>query len=233
MMKKKYVPLCLLTAFCALSCQTPARAVPSAAPPGAAIVNSIWALEDTFAQEITHIKLLEGGIAVSLEDENLVNLWRQQGDDLDLLDLDAEPIISIPLSGGSYQEDGGEFYRVTDANINSRHEDLTTSLVLSRLLPPYDEEIPDSAQNEIRINNPNEIWVFVGIRRDGQGRNFSVPGMSLSSLRVPGGSYQIYFVYSDRPEDLYQGDDFSLHNNIIEIRLVQVTDGNYGINKVN
>ncbi len=52
-------------------------------------------------------------------------------------------------------------------------------------------------------------------------------------MRVPNGKYDIYFVYSNDEGGLYQGDSFTLKNNGVEIRIVEVISGNYGIQKVN
>ena len=38
--------------------------------------------------------------------------------------------------------------------------------------------------------------------------------------------------YSSDPEGLYQGDSFTLSNNGVDIQIVKVVNGNYGIRKV-
>ena len=55
----------------------------------------------------------------------------------------------------------------------------------------------------------------------------------MASVFIPNGKYEIYFVYSNKPDALFKGDDFSLNNNGVEIRIVKVVGGNYGIRQVN
>lgn len=97
-------------------------------------------------------------------------------------------------------------------------------------LPQMTKEV--SGNNEVRIKNPNFFNVYVGIRSNYHGKNFKVTGNSKHSIYIPNGTYEIYFVYSNQPDDLYQGDSFEIMNNGIEIQIVQVVDGNYGIKKV-
>ena len=85
---------------------------------------------------------------------------------------------------------------------------------------------------EVRIKNPNDFKVRVGLRSDGNGLDFVVPASGTQSAFVPNGRYDIYFQYSKDPSSVYQGDSFTLNNNGVEIQIVQVVDGNYGIRKV-
>ena len=85
---------------------------------------------------------------------------------------------------------------------------------------------------EVRIQNPNSIPVRVGLRSNGRGRDFVVAGNANQSVRVPNGKYTIYFQFSDRPDKLFQGDDFTLNNNGVEIQIVKVVNGNFGIREV-
>lgn len=85
---------------------------------------------------------------------------------------------------------------------------------------------------EVRVRNPNEFSVKVGLRSGGKGKDFSVSANGVKSVRVPNGSYDVYFQYSTDPDGLYQGDSFTLQNNGVEIQIVKVVNGNYGIRKV-
>lgn len=85
---------------------------------------------------------------------------------------------------------------------------------------------------EVRVRNPNEFSVKVGLRSGGKGRDFTVAANGVKSAYVPNGSYDIYFQYSTDPDGLYQGDRFTLRNNGVEIKIVKVVNGNYGIRKV-
>jgi hypothetical protein len=108
------------------------------------------------------------------------------------------------------------------------HAPLT--LEPSTLFPSYSIEL--SGNNEVRIKNPNAFKVMIGIRSENGGKNFEVASNGIASVMIPNGNYKIYFVYSSKPEALFQGDDFSLNNNGIEIQIVKVVGGNYGIRQV-
>lgn len=85
---------------------------------------------------------------------------------------------------------------------------------------------------EVRVKNPNAFKVRVGLRSDGKGRDFIVAPNITESVRVPNGRYDVYFQYSTEPEALYQGDGFTLKDNGVQISIVEVVNGNYGIRKV-
>jgi hypothetical protein len=100
----------------------------------------------------------------------------------------------------------------------------------SALLPPY--TIGLNGGNEVRIRNPNAFAVKAGIRSGRQGRDLDVPAYGVKSVFIPNGRFDIYFVYSDKPDALFQGDSFTLNNNGVEIQIVKVVNGNYGIRQV-
>jgi hypothetical protein len=85
----------------------------------------------------------------------------------------------------------------------------------------------------VRVKNPNPFSVMVGLRSGRRGANFLVPANSTRQIAVPHDPYQIFFVYSTRPDQLLKGDDFKLRGGGIEIQIVQVRDGNFGIRPVN
>ncbi len=97
-------------------------------------------------------------------------------------------------------------------------------------LPPFKYGM--SGANEVRIRNPNPCYVEVGIRSGDIGRDFYAPANGTQSVFVPDGTYDIFFVYSDRSEELYQGESFTLRGNGVEIQLVKVVAGNYSIRRV-
>jgi len=97
-------------------------------------------------------------------------------------------------------------------------------------LPAFKKEL--SGPREVRIQNPNSIAVTAGLRSGDGGKNFMVKPNGTASVYVPDGKYDIYFVYADEPEALFQGDSFSLSGNGVEIQLVKIVDGNYGIRRV-
>ena len=96
--------------------------------------------------------------------------------------------------------------------------------------PKYSTEL--EGRMEVRVKNPNDFKVKVGLRSDGSGKDFTVAPNDTQSVKVPNGRYDIYFQYSTDPDGLYQGDSFTLNNNGVEIQIVKVVNGNYGIKKV-
>jgi hypothetical protein len=100
------------------------------------------------------------------------------------------------------------------------------------LLPEDSTSIDLNGSNEVRIKNPNDFSVKVKLRSGDKGKVINVPAMETKSVNAPNGNYDIYFEYSTDPEGLYQGDSFSLNNNGIEIQIVKVVNGNYGIRKI-
>jgi hypothetical protein len=98
------------------------------------------------------------------------------------------------------------------------------------IFPSYTLDL--AGANEVRIRNPNEFRVTVGLRSAGNGRDFIVGANETRSVQVPNGDFNIYFQYSTDPDGLYQGDSFSLYNNGVEIEIVKVVNGNYGIRRV-
>jgi len=98
------------------------------------------------------------------------------------------------------------------------------------LLPPFD--VPLNGQNEVRVRNPNDFEVTAGLRAARAGVDFAVPANGVKSVFVPDGRYDIYFVYSSNPDALFQGDSFALKGNGVEIQIVKVVGGNYGIRRV-
>jgi hypothetical protein len=98
------------------------------------------------------------------------------------------------------------------------------------LLPAFKEELQGS--NPVRVKNPNSFAVATGLRSGGRGKNFDVPANGVETVYVPDGRYDIYFVYSNKPDALFQGDSFTLNNDGVEIQIVKVVNGNYNIRQV-
>jgi prepilin-type N-terminal cleavage/methylation domain-containing protein len=115
-------------------------------------------------------------------------------------------------------------------NGETKQEKAKPSPEPQNLLPPFSEEL--QGDNPVRVKNPNNFAVSTGIRSGGHGKNFDVPADGVQTVDVPNGKYDIYFVYSDRPDALFQGDSFTLNNNGVEIQIVQVVNGNYNIRQV-
>lgn len=100
--------------------------------------------------------------------------------------------------------------------------------------PDYTREL--SGEEEVRIVNPNDYRVAVGLRVGGiWGKDFIVPAQGERTVYVPSGDYEIYFQYlteRDRKK-LLKGDDFSLPPRTrMTIRLVKSVLGNYGVREI-
>ncbi len=95
---------------------------------------------------------------------------------------------------------------------------------------PYSFEM--TGRNQIRVENPNAYGVTVMLRTGRSGKDFLVSAGGSLAVNVPDGRYDIYFQYSTDPSGLFQGDSFNLNGNSIQIRLVQVVGGNYGVRRV-
>jgi hypothetical protein len=96
------------------------------------------------------------------------------------------------------------------------------------------EEIQVS--NPLRVRNPNHFTVEVGIRAGSKGMNFHVGANGDETVYIPEGRYDIYFVFSDKPDALFQGNAFNLNNSSAQIKLMLDVDGktpdNYRIRQV-
>lgn len=87
-------------------------------------------------------------------------------------------------------------------------------------------------RDEVRVVNPNDFSVNVILKSGGRERAFAVPAGGRASAYVPDGAYEVFFEYSNEPASLYQGDGFSLAGDGVQISIVKVSSGNYGIRKV-
>ncbi len=135
----------------------------------------------------------------------------------------------ILLEGEAYyvKNVDSEDYTAADKTDNAARKDPELS---DTLLPPFTSPLKGS--NEVRVKNPNDFGVTVGLRSEEKGRDFQVAAYGVSSAFVPNGKYRIYFVYSNKPDALFEGDAFSLDGNGVEIQIVKVVGGNYGIKRV-
>jgi len=106
---------------------------------------------------------------------------------------------------------------------------ITPNRRISEKLPKFEVELQGS--NEVRVVNPNEFNVVAGIRSSNKGKDFNIPAKSRHSVFIPDGNFDIYFIYSNEPKALYQGESFTLSQNGVEIQIVKVVGGNYASNR--
>jgi len=98
------------------------------------------------------------------------------------------------------------------------------------LLPPFSVAL--EGKNPVRVRNPNDFSVLAGVRSGSKGIDLDVPANGVHTVYVPDGKYDIYFVYSSKPDALFQGDSFTLNGDGVEIQIVKVVGGNYNIRQV-
>jgi len=72
---------------------------------------------------------------------------------------------------------------------------------------------------EVCVSNPTAFAVAVGIRSGNWGRDFVVPAKGNESVFVSAGHYDLYFVRTDMPNALFQGDSLTLSGNSKKIEL--------------
>ncbi|UCC29289.1 MAG: hypothetical protein JSU86_13935 [Phycisphaerales bacterium] len=84
----------------------------------------------------------------------------------------------------------------------------------------------------IKVVNPVRDTVLVIFSSNGYAGSFFVEHGEASQYSVSNGRYQMFFIYSDEPEALYQGDDVTVWNQISIITLQLVPDGNYNIRRI-
>lgn len=101
---------------------------------------------------------------------------------------------------------------------------------LPRQWPPYTGELRGSTP--IRLKNPNDIAVLVGVRSAGKGKDFTVQPRSVFSVWLPIGQYEIYFHYHNEPGVVYQGELFTLHDREMVLELVKRRQGNFHLRSV-
>ncbi len=71
-------------------------------------------------------------------------------------------------------------------------------------LPDYTYNLRDGSY-EIKIYNPLDTSVKVGLRSGKRGKNISIPAGGVKSVKVPRGEYQFWYIRDDEPSELQQG----------------------------
>lgn len=76
-------------------------------------------------------------------------------------------------------------------------------------LPDYTYQIRDGSY-EIKIYNPLDTSVKVGLRSGKRGKNVSIPAGGVKSIKVPRGDYQFVYIRDDEPTELQQGGNVTI-----------------------
>lgn len=71
-------------------------------------------------------------------------------------------------------------------------------------LPAFTYQLREGSY-EIKIHNPLDVEVTVGIRSEKRGKNFTIEPRGARSVKVPRGEYQIYYIRSDEPSRVIDG----------------------------
>ena len=145
-------------------------------------------------------------------------------------DVNSAPQAAKQTPGSKPLVVNGETFWVPPAMQEALAPELAAQGSASKGWPKFAGTLKGS--RELRVKNPNEFSVKVGVRSAGKGLDFSVgPGKTASAF-VPDGEYSVFFQYSNDPDGVYQGDDFSLRGHGVEIQIVKVINGNFNIRKV-
>ena len=73
--------------------------------------------------------------------------------------------------------------------------------------PKYDRELDGSY--EVRVVNPHDSPVVVGLRCDREGRDFAVAPGRTRKVDVHAGKIDVFFRHRDYPGGIFQGDSFT------------------------
>jgi len=138
------------------------------------------------------------------------------------------PQADVPDSYVTWSRDRG-IYAIGNGYAVGRTPEAGVALP-TNLLPRHPSELVGT--REVRIRNPNGFAVLAGIRSGDRGANLTIPANAQRSAYVPDGRYDIFFVYSNKSDALFQGDSFTLKGSGVEIKIVKVVGGNYGIRQV-
>ena len=138
--------------------------------------------------------------------------------------------LMVKKSGGDWKQ----LFKGVSATATAAFPDRAKAKEVVKTVPQLVSPLPKAAEvlpsgpNPVRINNPNDFDVWVGLRAGKKGRDFLVQAKSVDSILVPDGKYEVFFYYLD---NLYTGDSISLTRNGVEIRIVSERNGNYAIRR--
>ncbi len=92
-------------------------------------------------------------------------------------------------------------------NKNIEKQETETNQVSGRRkakLPDYTYRLKDGSY-EMKIYNPLDVPVKVGIRSEKRGKDISIPAEGTKTLKVPRGNYQLVYIREDDPSVLQEG----------------------------
>ena len=196
---------------------------------------AIETLKTVFGNPTGECKLVSGSTTWAYFQNVNKRTWIVDGNVLrygriELLVVNDEVVRAVQFEDESKSQIGKSVNSTNKAASNYQETKNEAKPKPKNLLPAFSEELQGS--NPVRVKNPNSFAVSTGIRSGQKGVNFDVGANGEQTVYVPDGRYDIYFVYSDKPDALFQGDSFTLNNDGVEIQIVKVVNGNYNIRQV-
>ncbi|MCF6284352.1 MAG: hypothetical protein L3K26_04090 [Candidatus Hydrogenedentes bacterium] len=117
------------------------------------------------------------------------------------------------------------------------NKDSKRSYTPKAKLPEFGHSL-HKGRYEIRLLNPTEALVTVGLRKDKRGQDLTVPPKGWASLKVDRGTYELYFLRDDDPTALYEAQpiaidgvrvtDVEVHLNPDDVEMRQIDYGTPG-----
>jgi hypothetical protein len=146
-------------------------------------------------------------------------------------DLEASPEVPVVrVTGGGGRSRGGEDRRTGIRHALKESSGTTESGPVDRW-PGYEERL--SGPNLFRIVNRNDFSIRVGLRTGGGGLDFLVDPARAHEVRVPDGTYSVFFQYSVDPEGIYRGEGFTLSGHGLEMQVLEGSANGAEIRRVN
>ena len=83
--------------------------------------------------------------------------------------------------------------------------------------------------NAFRVINPGKSQVRVALRSGTKGITFDVPSLKAMSVAIPEATFDVYLLYSDRPEAAFRADSVKVDRRIMELLLSADEPGGYSL----
>ena len=83
--------------------------------------------------------------------------------------------------------------------------------------------------NSLRVINPRSSQVRVAVRSGTKGITFDVSPLQAGSVSISEGTFDIYFLYADRPAAAFKADSLTVERRSVELLLSTSERGGYSI----
>jgi len=125
-----------------------------------------------------------------------------------------------------------DLIRVDNEEIIAKYNSSKYNFSPMKVLPIRSKGISDGP-SIISFNNPNDYNIAIAVISGDAASYLTVSSNQGRSFKVPNSTFEIYYVTSNEPDALYQGDTVTLKNQKLEITFSLKADGNYGYKRVN